>query len=320
MSVIALALSDGVPLFELAAPCAVFDAHPGLVDDEWYTFRVCGPQNARVGQWFRSATEYTYDDLATADTIVVPACHDGDLCPPADLVAALRAAYDGGARVMSICTGAFVLAEAGILDGKRATTHWAHAGTLAKRYPAVTVDPDVLYTDEGRVLTSAGKAAGMDLCLHLVRRDHGAAVANEIARRLVTPPHREGGQAQYVTPGVPKSSYDDLSRVMQWALEHLGEPITVEDLASRAHLGTRTLNRHFHARVGTNPQQWLHSQRIRRAQELLEQTDDSIDLVARAAGLSTPAVLRRHFRRVLNTTPDAYRRLFNDLGAGTANP
>ncbi|GAA4202211.1 GlxA family transcriptional regulator [Actinocatenispora rupis] len=310
MHTVALALSDGVPLYELAAPCAIFGAPRPDTATTWYDFRVCGPAGARVDRWFRAATEHTYEDLVGANTVVVPACHDGDLRPPADLVAAVRTAYDNGARVMSICTGAFVLAEAGLLDGRRAATHWRHAPTLAARYPAATVDPAVLYLDEGRVLTSAGKAAGTDLCLHVVRRDHGAAVANQIARQLVTPPHRDGGQAQYVATTEPTSSYDQLAPVLDWALDHLDHPITVEDLAARAHLGTRTLNRHFHARVGTNPLQWLHTQRLRRAQHLLERTDLSVDLVAQRAGFGTAAALRRHFRRTFDTGPDAYRRTF----------
>lgn len=318
MHTVALALSDGVPLYELAAPCAIFGTLRAEDVTAWYDFRVCGPGDARVDQWFRAATDFTYRDLVTADTVVVPACHDGALRPPADLVAAVRAAYDNGARIVSICTGAFVLAEAGLLDGRRAATHWMYAATLAERYPAVAVDPAVLYVDEGRVLTSAGKAAGTDLCLHVVRRDHGAAVANQIARQLVTPPHREGGQAQYIATTVPKSSYDRLAPVLDWALGHLDQPITVEDLAARAHLGTRTLNRHFHTRVGTNPLQWLHGQRIRRAQQLLEQTDLSVDLVAHRSGFGTAAALRRHFRRALDTSPDAYRRTFAGIGRSEA--
>ncbi|AKU15078.1 GlxA family transcriptional regulator [Luteipulveratus mongoliensis] len=311
MPVIALALSDGVPLFELAAPCTIFGTGKPPEAKDWYEFRVCSPRRAKVDRWFTASTPHTYDDLITADTVIVPACHDRDHRPPVRLVEAVREAYDRGARVMSICTGAFVLAEAGLLDGRTATTHWMHAAKLAARFPAVTVDPDVLYVDEGRVLTSAGKASGMDLCLHVVRRDHGATVANAVARRMVTAPHREGGQRQYVTPTVPRSSYDDLSPVMDWALAHLDEPITVEDLAAQAHLGTRTLNRHFHARVGTNPLHWLQAQRMQRAQELLEQTQDSIDVIARRSGFGTAPVLRRQFRRTLDTTPDAYRRTFN---------
>lgn len=318
MTVVALALSENVAIFELAAPCAIFGTGRPPEVDEWYDFRVCSPRRARVDQWFRAATEHTYDDLVTADTVIVPACHDGDLRPPPRLVEAVRSAYDRGARVMSICTGAFVLAEAGLLDGRRAATHWMYAERLARRHPLVQVDPDVLYVDEGRVLTSAGKAAGTDLCLYVVRRDHGSAVANGIARRLVTPPHREGGQAQFVSPPVLPAPGEGLAQVMDWALANLARPVTVEDLATRAHLSTRTLNRHFHARVGTNPLHWLQQQRMHRSQELLERTDLGIDQVAAQSGFGTAGVLRRQFRRTLGTTPDAYRRTFSAATGGTA--
>ncbi|MEU8638078.1 helix-turn-helix domain-containing protein [Amycolatopsis sp. NPDC048633] len=316
MTVVALALSDGVPLYELAAPCAIFGTdRSDLTGSPWYRFQVCAPADARVDRWFRTTTEFTYDDLVAADTVVVPACHDGAMRPPGDLVDAVRAAADRGARVISICTGAFVLAAAGLLDGRRAATHWLHAETLARRYPAITVDPNALYIDEGQVLTSAGKAAGTDLCLHVVRLDHGAAVANEIARRLVTAPHREGGQAQYVASSSPKTSYDELAPVMDWALDNLGRSITIEQLAQRANLGVRTLNRHFHARVGTNPSRWLQAQRVRRAQQLLERTGDSVESIAGQVGFGTAAALRRHFRQVLDTSPDTYRRAFTRKAA-----
>lgn len=311
MSTVALALSDGVPLYELAAPCAIFGTdRTDMTGTGWYEFRVCGPTDAPADRWFRSTSEHGYDDLVTADTVIVPACHDSGLHPPPDLVEAVRAAYDSGARVMSICTGAFVLAEAGLLDGRRAATHWLHADALARRYPAVKVDADVLYIDEGQVLTSAGKSAGTDLCLHVVRCDYGAAIANDIARRLVTPPHREGGQAQYITAQVPESSRDGLGAAMAWALDHLAAPVTIEDLAAQAHLTPRSLHRHFRQRLGTNPLSWLHEQRLRRAQELLERTDHGIDLIAQESGFATAATLRRHFRQALGTTPDSYRRTF----------
>lgn len=314
MTIVALALSEGVPIYELAAPIAIFGATAPRGVDNWYDLRVCSPPGASVDRWFAATTPYTYDDLVTADLVVVPACVD--LQPSDALVAAVRAAYDRGARVMSICTGAFVLAAAGLLDGRRATTHWVHAATLAQRHPAVTVDPTVLYVDEGRVLTSAGKAAGHDLCLHVVRSDFGAAIANKIARLLIMPPHREGGQAQYIARQVAPRSAGGLSEVLDWALANLDQPITVESLADRAHLGTRTLHRHFQARLGINPLTWLQQQRVRRAQELLERTDLPIETVAGQVGLGSAAVLRRHFRQSLDTTPDAYRRTFSATAAG----
>jgi transcriptional regulator GlxA family with amidase domain len=242
--------------------------------------------------------------------VIVPGWADVDADPPADLVAAVRAAHEAGARVASLCTGAFVLAAAGLLDGRRATTHWAHTDALAARYPRVTVDPDVLYVDNGSVLTSAGKAAAMDLCLHLVRLDHGSAVANTVARRLVVPPHRDGGQAQFVTAPVPVRDGRPLAELFDWALDRLAQPLTVPDLARQATMSTRNLVRHFRAATGTTPLQWLLSQRIRRAQELLERTDDGIDAIAAATGLGSAATLRRHFHRTVGVPPDTYRRTF----------
>ncbi|WP_425572573.1 DJ-1/PfpI family protein, partial [Nocardiopsis metallicus] len=192
-----LVLYDGAMLFEAAAALEVFGVDRGLVDP-WYDFGVCASERSLLGGWLRVEGAFGYAELATADTVIVAAFDDVAADPPPDLVAAVRAAHRRGARIVSLCTGAFVLAAAGVLDGRRATTHWMHTAALAARYPRVRVEPDVLYTDEGSVLTSAGKAAGMDLCLHLVRTDHGAGVANAIARRLVVPPHRRGGQAQFI--------------------------------------------------------------------------------------------------------------------------
>lgn len=306
----ALAISEGVSVFELGAPCAIFGTGRPRDIDDWYDFRVCASPGTAVDRWFRLDSPHDYGDLVGADTVIVPACHDRELVPPPDLVAAVRAAYEAGARVVSICTGAFVLAEAGLLDGRRATTHWMHADTLARRFPHIDVDPTVLYVDEGQVMTSAGKSAGTDLCLHLVRKDHGAAVANAVARRLVTAPHREGGQAQYVSAAPPPESVDHLAGTMQWAVEHLSEPITIEEMAERAHLGTRTLHRHFVQRTGAGPQQWLLVQRVRRAQQLLEESEVGIEVVAAMSGFGSGAALRQHFRKIVASTPQAYRRSF----------
>ncbi|MFI1913798.1 GlxA family transcriptional regulator [Nocardia sp. NPDC020380] len=311
--VVALAVSDRVGIYELAAPCAIFGTDRAELAGgrDWYDFRVCAPGSTAVDGWFVAHTPYTYDDLVTADTVVVPTCHDPELIPPANLVAALQEAHRHGARIVSLCTGAFALAEAGLLDGKRATTHWLHAETLARRYPRIDVDPNVLYVDEQQVLTSAGKSAAIDLCLHLVAKDYGATVANAVARRLVTPPHRDGGQAQYIPlPSIPhRPGY--LDQATQWAQQHLDEPITIEDLAQHVGVSVRTLHRQFRSQLGTNPRTWLLRQRVARAQELLEQTDHTIDRVAQETGFGTAHALRRQFHTLLHTTPDAYRRAWD---------
>ncbi|WP_281289400.1 GlxA family transcriptional regulator [Nocardia ninae] len=222
----------------------------------------------------------------------------------------LRHAHDRGARLVSICTGAFALAHAGVLDGRRATTHWARADELATRFPAVDVDRDVLYVDHGDVATSAGAGAGIDLCLHLVRTDHGAGYAAQVARRMVMPPHREGGQLQYAAPPHPTQIDGSLAPLLEWATERLGDPLTVEDLAARATVSPRTLARRFTDQLGIGPGQWLLAQRIAAARELLEISDLPVEAVARHVGLSSATNLRRRFLRALGTTPGAYRRAF----------
>ncbi|MEU6726061.1 helix-turn-helix domain-containing protein [Nonomuraea wenchangensis] len=310
MSTVAIAVADGILHFELALAYELFSGAPPMPVSHWYEPVICGAAPVRADGRFLLEPDCGLDRLASADTVIVPGWAEVDVDPPADLVAAVRAAYDAGARVASLCTGAFVLAAAGLLDGRRATTHWAHAEALAARHPRVEVDADVLYVDEGSVLTAAGKAAALDLCLHLVRRDHGSAVANAIARRLVVAPHRPGGQAQFVATPVPEPDGHPLGELLGWTVEHLDQPLTVEDLARRANLSSRHLGRHFKSMTGTTPLQWLHTQRIRRAQELLETTDDSVDAIAAATGMGTAATLRRHFNRTVGVPPDAYRRTF----------
>jgi len=312
MHTVALAVHDGISMFEAAAACEVFGVDRSDLADPWYSFTVCGTDQARVGGWLRADLDWDLSGLVDADTVVVPACHDLDEDPPADLVDAVRAAHENGARVVSLCTGAFVLAAAGLLDGRRATTHWLHADLLTARYPRVQVDPDVLYVDSGTILTSAGKAAGMDLCLHVVRIDHGAAVANALARRLVVPPHRTGGQAQFIPGPMPSRDGQPLADLLQWASGRLDRPLTVPDLARRAGLSPRQLTRQFNAVTGTTPLQWLLNQRLHRAQELLETTDGSIEQIAAQTGMGTGATLRRHFNRALGVPPDTYRHTFRD--------
>jgi AraC family transcriptional regulator, transcriptional activator FtrA len=320
MATVALAVTDGIPLFELAVPSAVFGIDRPDLADPWYDLVVCAAPGARVGGWFRAETPHGLDELAGADTVIVPACHDVIDAPPAALVDAVRAAHDACARVASICTGAFVLAAAGLLDGRRATTHWMHAPLLAERYPEVQVDPGVLYIDEGNILTSAGKAAGIDLCLHMVRTDHGTGVANALARRLVVAPHRPGGQAQFIVNPVPPHDAHGLADLLAWTLSHLDQPLTVSDLARRAHMSPRNLSRHFTAVTGTTPLQWLLTQRINRAQELLESTDESIDQIAERVGMGSAATLRRHFNRSVGVPPETYRRTFRDDRRTRATP
>ncbi|MEV6354834.1 helix-turn-helix domain-containing protein [Streptomyces hydrogenans] len=314
MTSVALAVTDGMLHFELSVAHEVFGSAPDAVTVPWYELTVCGPGTVPFGP-FRLEPDHGLDRLRDAHTVIVPGWADVDVAPPAALVDAVRAAHEAGARVVSLCTGAFVLAAAGLLDGRRATTHWAHTGVLAARHPAVEVDPDVLYVDEGTVLTSAGKAAALDLCLHLVRLDHGSSVANTVARRLVVPPHRSGGQAQFVTAPVPAQDDHPLTALFPWALERLDRPLTVEDLARRAGMSSRHLTRHFRAATGTTPLRWLLTQRVRRAQELLERTDDGVDAIATATGMGTATTLRRHFHRTLGVPPDSYRRTFRTRAA-----
>ncbi|WP_053846164.1 helix-turn-helix domain-containing protein [Streptomyces sp. NRRL B-24085] len=309
MGTVALAVTEGMLHFELSVAHEVFGSAPDAVAVPWYDISVCGPGPVHFGR-FRLEPDHGLDRLRDADTVIVPGWADIDVAPPAGLVEAVRAAHDAGARVVSLCTGAFVLAAAGLLNGRRATTHWAHTDVLAARYPEVEVDPDVLYVDNGSVLTSAGKAAALDLCLHLVRLDHGSSIANTVARRLVVPPHRAGGQAQFVTAPVPARDDHPLAALLPWIIERLDQPLTVADLARHAGMSARHLGRHFHAATGTTPLQWLLTQRLRRAQELLENTDDSIDTIAAATGMGTATTLRRHFHRTLGVPPDTYRRTF----------
>jgi transcriptional regulator GlxA family with amidase domain len=301
-----LALAD-VVAFDLSTPAQVFGNEPGR-----YAFTACGVRAGNVPSTTGFAIDVPrgLDAVAEADTVLVPGLRPPQWPPPAAALDALRAAHERGARVASICTGAFVLAQAGLLDGRRATTHWAHAERLARHYPAVTVDPGVLYVDEGDVLTSAGVAAGIDLCLHLVRRDHGAEVANAVARRIVVAPHRDGGQAQFVEAPLPPAGNRGLEATRAWAAHRLREPLTVAAMARHAACSERTFARRFRAETGTTPLQWLLGQRVLHARRLLEATDLPVEHVADEAGFGTAASLRSHFRRATATTPLAYRRTF----------
>ncbi|UBI41006.1 helix-turn-helix domain-containing protein [Streptomyces mobaraensis] len=282
--------------------------------DGWYDLRVCAvgtaEDDARARSWFRARTPHGVDDLVTADTVLVPASADVYGDPPGELVDALREAHRRGARVVSLCSGAFTLAATGLLDGRTATTHWGYARLLGERYPAVRVDPSVLYVDHGDVITGAGATASIDVCLHLVRQDFGVEAANAVARRLVAPAHRPGGQAQFIQAPLPERTDESLAPLLHWAAQRLAEPLTVADLARRAHTSPRTLIRRFHAATGTTPMQWLQAQRIARARELLEASDASVDRVAELCGLGTAANLRRRFTKAVGVPPNDYRRTF----------
>ena len=300
-------LTPGANAFEFAVASEVFGIDRPELGVEWYDHRLASATRPVVmnGGWTID-TCHGLDALTTADTVIVPAC---PMEPPKDAVAAVRAAYDRGARIVSFCSGAFALAAAGILDGRPATTHWMYAEQFTERFPRVRFDPDVLYVDDGQVLTSAGTAGAIDLALHIVRCDHGSQVTNAVARRMVIAPHRDGGQAQFVTSPVPEAPYrDGLRPLLEWMEGHLADPVTVDDLARLAAMSPRTLARRFRDVTGTTPLRWLTHQRVSRAQELLEATDLPIEVIARRTGFGTAANLRVHFRRSTGTSPAEHRR------------
>ena len=318
---VATVVAPKVAMFELAVACEVFGLDRRELVDPWYRHLVCaaGPPPLRSPEGIEVHAPYGLDDVAAADTVVVPAWPYESYPPTDELLEAIRAAHTRGARMMSVCTGAFLLAAAGLLDGKRATTHWMHAAELARRYPRVKVDPKVLYVDAGDVLTSAGTAAGIDLCLHVVRHDHGAEVANAVARRMVVPPHRDGGQAQFVDLPVAGAAGDDpLVAVLEWTMENLDLPLSVGQLARRAAMSPRTFARRFRAATGTTPHRWILRQRLLLAQRLLETTEEPIGWVAARCGFTGAAGLRMHFSREVGASPLAYRNAFRG-GNGRGN-
>lgn len=310
---VAVLLFGGGPIFESSIPLSVFGIDRQDAGVPRYRLLVCageeGPLTTTGG--LTMTAPYGLEALSRAGTVVVPAWRSAAQDPPAEALEALRKAHREGARIIGLCTGAFVLAAAGLLDGRPATTHWMYAPTLAKRFPGVLVDPRELFIDDGDVLTSAGTAAGIDLCLHVVRTDHGAEAANALARRLVVPARRPGGQAQYIDRSLPEEiGNDPLAEVVTWALDNLHKQFDVEVLAARAYMSRRTFDRRFRALTGSAPLQWLISQRVLQAQRLLESTDLSVDEVARRCGFRSPVALRGHFRRQLGVSPAVYRANF----------
>jgi transcriptional regulator GlxA family with amidase domain len=309
---VAVPLLDHVSPFELGVLCEVFGTDRSEQGLPRLDFLVCAEHPGRLLRTkagYSVVADHGLDVLAGADLVAVPAAPLATAYPPA-LLQGLRDAVDRGAWVMSVCSGAFALAAAGVLDGRRCTTHWMYTDALAEAVPTATVEPDVLFVEDGTVLTSAGTAAGVDASLHLVRRELGSAVAAAIARRMVVPPQRDGGQRQYVEAPLPQHEADTLEPVLSWALGRLDDDLGVERLARRAVLSERTFARRFRAETGTTPHQWVTSQRVLLARRLLEDTDLPVEEVARRTGLGTAAMLRHHFTRLVGTTPVGYRRTF----------
>ncbi|MFD0315247.1 GlxA family transcriptional regulator [Streptomyces flavalbus] len=318
-TVAVLALDQVIP-FDLSAPIDTFGWARLPDGREAYRVKVCAVREEVSAGPFALRAPYGLEALAEADTIILPGVAEPPDPLPPGVAEALRAAAANGTRIASVCVGAFLLAATGLLDGLRATTHWRAAPDLAERYPEVLVDPNVLYVDNGQFLTSAGAAAALDMCLHMVRRDYGSAVAAHTARMSVMPLEREGGQAQFIVrdpPRVPAPAGATLEPLLRWLDEHCDRDLTLDDIAARAGMSTRTLNRRFREQTGTTPLRWLHRARVRRAQHLLETTAYSVERVAAQAGFGSPTAFRERFRRVVGTSPQGYRKAFQSEPHGT---
>lgn len=311
--VVALAY-DRLCTFEFGCVVELFALPRPELGVDWYRFAVCAsePGPVRAAGGIKVQAPYRLALMDRADTIVIPGWRDPDETPPEPLLKKLRAAHRRGARLCSICSGVFVLAAAGVLDGATVTTHWRYAERLQAHYPALRVNPDALYVDAGRIVTSAGSAAGLDMLMHLVRRDHGSAIANRVAQRLVLPPHRDGGQAQFVPRPLPSVGGDRLAKLIDWMRAHAGQPHTLASLAARAAMSPRTLQRQFRDATGLGPYEWLIRERVGLAKEMIER-DPALPVarVAALAGFGSEESLRRHFRRIAATSPAAYRRSFD---------
>jgi len=313
MDVISVLAFDGINPFHLSVPCLVFGEEqpsPDLIPCE---IRVCTPDARPIvtTAGFTVSTGYSLEELASASTVIVPSWPDPERPAPPEMITALRNAHENGARLVGLCLGAFVVADTGLLDGRPAATHWKWADVFERRFPDVRLNQEALYVDDGDIVTSAGTTAAIDTCLHLLRKQHGAAVTNRVARRIVSPPHREGGQAQYIEhPLPPNSESNPLAATLQWAIENLDQPLTVDQLAQRAAMSRRTFTRAFRSTVGTSVSRWISTQRIAMAQRLLETSDFTIDHISGLCGFGSAVTQREAFIRALGTTPSAYRRTF----------
>ncbi|HSE07635.1 MAG TPA: helix-turn-helix domain-containing protein [Nocardioidaceae bacterium] len=308
---VAVLVYDGVSPFELGVLCEAWGTDRSDQGLPTFDFAVCAPRKGLVPTASGFGLDVAHDlgRAAEADLVAVPAVPRKDSVPDS-VVRALQDAYASGARVMSICSGAFALGAAGLLDGRACTTHWLYTHELADRFPKANVIPEVLYVDEDPIITGAGSAAGLDASLYLYRKEFGGAVASMVARRMVVPPQRDGGQAQFIRSAVPDVAAETLGPLLTWIVEHLDEPLTVETLASRSAMSTRTFARRFREETGTTPHAWITSQRVLRAEELLESTHRSIDQIAGDVGFGNAATLRHHFTRVRGLSPQRYRRTF----------
>lgn len=315
MRTIAVLALDGVVPFDLGLPCEVFGRARTADGEPAYRVQVCGERGRVRSDAFDIRAPHRLDRIAGADTVIIPGVSDPAQPVSGRVIEAIGAAWANGARIASICSGAFVLAATGLLDGRRATTHWLGAAEFARRFPRVTLDPQVLFVDEGRIVTSAGALAGMDMCLHLVARDHGQSVAAQAARLAVAPLHRDGGQAQFIRHEVPRSTAS-LAPLLDWMLAHIDRPLGVEALAARAAMSPRTFARRFREQTGTTPLQWLLTARMRRAQELLETTKRSVDEIALATGFEASVSFRTRFQQIAGVSPNTYRRRFNAAPSG----
>lgn len=311
-SVSALVL-DGVTVFEFGVICEVFGIDRSADGVPNFDFKVCGPEAGRALRTSVGAQlvpDDGLDGLIGVDVVAVPAVAGPPENYPAEALEALRAAHAAGSTVLTVCSGVFVAGAAGLLDGRRCTTHWMHADELARRYPTAIVDRNVLFVDDGDLVTSAGTAAGIDASLHLVRRELGSAVTNVIARRMVVPPQRDGGQRQYIEQPIPSRCSEGFAPQLDWILANLGAPHTVATLAKRAGMSSRTFARRFVEETGTTPMQWVTDQRVLLARRMLEETDLDVEQIAKRVGLGTAPLLRHHFRRIVGVTPSDYRRRF----------